>query len=176
MSHFTCIVAADLNNGIGLNNTLPWPSIKEDFRFFKETTTQTISPHKQNAVIMGRKTWESLPEQFRPLPDRMNIVVSKTINNIHPMRMLQVPLFDDAVRIGTTIKNIENVYVIGGASIYAAAFNHPLCHRIYLTRINKTFDADVFLPSFVDKFSFEREIKSGNQNGLEYRFEEWKRK
>lgn len=172
---FACIVAADLNNGIGFQGKLPWPTIPEDFRFFKETTMQTIAPFKQNAVIMGRKTWDSIPEKFRPLPDRLNIVVSSTLQ-LPPDRALQMSSVDEAVRFASAVKNIENTYVIGGANVYAYAFDHPLCARIYLTRINKIFEADVFIPAFTDRFKFEREIKIGEHNGLEYRFEEWTKK
>ena len=67
------IVATDQNGGVGLNNQLPW-SFRSDMQHFKHTTTRTQDENKQNAVIMGRKTWDSIG---RPLPGRQNIVVTR---------------------------------------------------------------------------------------------------
>ena len=64
---FSIIIAVDDKNGIGKNGTLPW-RIKEDMEFFRTVTSTTKKKHRQNAVIMGRKTWESIPEKHRPLP------------------------------------------------------------------------------------------------------------
>ena len=69
---FEIIVAHDLNQGIGTDNQLPW-HCAEDMAYFKSLTIG----NQKNAVIMGRKTWESIPEKFRPLPNRLNIVLSK---------------------------------------------------------------------------------------------------
>ena len=71
---FNIIVAVDSNNGIGLNNKLPW-IIREDLNFFKMMTTGK----KNNVVIMGRKTWESIPEKYKPLANRFNIILSNTL-------------------------------------------------------------------------------------------------
>ena len=78
------ILACTHNGGIGLNGKLPW-RLKEDMKLFKRITTTIQNPNdkekgKLNAVIMGRKTWESIPMKFRPLPNRINIILSKTIN------------------------------------------------------------------------------------------------
>jgi len=64
---FSIVIAVDDKNGIGKEGALAW-SIKEDMQFFKHITTNTQKKGKQNAVIMGRKTWESIPEKYRPLP------------------------------------------------------------------------------------------------------------
>jgi len=69
------IVAATESLGIGINGGLPW-RIKRDMKFFKDKTTETHETGKLNAVIMGRKSWESIPAKFRPLPGRLNIVIS----------------------------------------------------------------------------------------------------
>src|SRR5437763_1943009 len=70
---YSLIVAYDLDRGIGKNGNLPW-KLPKDLQRFKDLTTESLS----NCVIMGRKTWESLPPKFRPLPDRINIVMSKS--------------------------------------------------------------------------------------------------
>lgn len=69
------IVACSQNNGIGLQNQLPW-KLKFDLRFFQKTTMETSDPLKQNAIIMGRNTWDSLPSSRRPLKGRLNVVLS----------------------------------------------------------------------------------------------------
>ena len=77
---FHVIVAHDLNRGIGIDNKIPW-HLPVDMAYFKKTTT-TATAGKKNAVIMGRKTWDSIPEKFRPLPDRINIVLSKSVTEV----------------------------------------------------------------------------------------------
>ena len=75
---YSIIVAADLNGGIGNNGTIPW-DIKTDRIQFKRITTRTENNGKVNAVVMGRKTWQSLPENQQPLQGRRNIVLSRNI-------------------------------------------------------------------------------------------------
>ena len=81
MRNFSLVVAAtEPEFGIGLDGSIPW-RIPEDLKFFKETTTFTKDESKQNAVIMGRKTWESIPSKYRPLPSRLNIVLTRNTNS-----------------------------------------------------------------------------------------------
>jgi len=69
------VVAATESFGIGINGGLPW-RIKRDMKFFRDKTSETTDPNKRNAVIMGRKSWESIPPKFKPLTGRLNIVIS----------------------------------------------------------------------------------------------------
>ena len=75
---FSLVVAACKNNGIGKDGKLPW-SLPGDMAHFKRVTSHTIDDSKQNAVIMGRKTWNSIPEKFRPLPKRLNVILSREV-------------------------------------------------------------------------------------------------
>jgi dihydrofolate reductase len=76
---FSCVVAATETWGIGKNGTLPW-TLKKDMQYFKRVTTQTQCSTKRNAVVMGRKTWQSIPPAFRPLRNRINVVISRNPN------------------------------------------------------------------------------------------------
>jgi dihydrofolate reductase len=73
--NFAIVVAATQSRGIGYKGSLPW-KLPGETAHFKKLTTQTVDPTKQNCVIMGRKTWFSIPERFRPLPNRRNIVIT----------------------------------------------------------------------------------------------------
>lgn len=137
------VAACQSNQGIGINGTLPW-RIPGDLAFFKKITTESLN--KPNAVIMGRKTWESIPLKFRPLPRRVNIVLSSTVESMPPTVHL-VRSFDDAMNLVTSL-DLENVFVIGGATVYKMALQSSFCYRIYLTQVLKDFDCDVFLPQF----------------------------
>lgn len=72
------IVAVDSEMGIGKNNAVPW-HLPEEYKHFQRQTKATKDPNRRNAVIMGRKCWESIPEKFRPLRNRINVVLSRTI-------------------------------------------------------------------------------------------------
>ena len=129
-TEFTLIVAMDEQNGIGLNNSLPW-HYPEDLAYFKKTTTETQDPNKQNALIMGRKTWESIPEKFRPLPNRHNIVLSKTLKNL-PGAICHNTLENALENLP---QNTENTFIIGGANLFEQTLNHPSLKKLIVTKI-----------------------------------------
>ena len=114
---FDIVVAHDIKNGIGINNTLPW-ECPPDMAYFKKLTINSHS-NQQNTVIMGRKTWESIPERFRPLPKRTNIVVSNTLKTLSNATI--ATSLSDALNIANPDTSI---FVIGGAQIYQEALNH----------------------------------------------------
>ena len=118
------IVAFDEKFGIGKNNDLPW-KLKKDMDYFKMITTTTNSQNKSkmNAVIMGRKTWESIPTRFRPLKDRINIVISSTLNKSEISDYAYTKVFTNLTDSLKYIEenqtlNIEKTFIIGGSSIY----------------------------------------------------------
>ena len=141
------ILACTHNGGIGLNGKLPW-RLKEDLKLFKRITTTIQNPNdegkgKLNAVIMGRKTWESIPNKFRPLPNRINIILSRTINkqetevenSIHVVRNLE-----ELDRLIERLKEEEKLatpFIIGGASLYNKMFELNKISKVHLTLLNK---------------------------------------
>lgn len=129
------IAALASNRAIGKDNALLW-HLPEDMRHFRETT-------RGKPVIMGRKTWESLPDSFRPLPGRHNIVVSRNPAYAAAGATLAASLAD-AVRLAEAETGAAEVFVIGGAALYREAL--PLADRLYLTEIEQRFDGDVFFP------------------------------
>ena len=148
---FSIIAAVGKNNELGKKGDLIF-HIKEDMQFFKETTTG-------HTVVMGFKTWESLPKK---LPNRKNVVVS--------FEEIEGP--DECVTdLVQFIKDNENtneeIFVIGGGSIYAQFIDHA--KRIYLTEINgEDSEADVFFPDF-NKSKFKRTVlQKGNSGKLSY--------
>ncbi|MDR3326647.1 MAG: dihydrofolate reductase [Prevotellaceae bacterium] len=128
------IVAVAENGIIGKNNSLLW-HISEDLRRFKQLT-------ENNTVIMGRKTYFSLP--FRPLKNRRNIVISESLTLIDGAEV--VNLLQHAFEL---CKNDREVFIIGGASIYRQSMD--LADRLYLTKVYKAFEGDTFFPEIDTK-------------------------
>lgn len=158
------IAAADLNNGIGFKNSLLY-DIPEDKKFFKEKTIG-------GAVVMGRKTYESLP--VKPLPKRQNIIMTRNNDTV----------YEDAVSVHSTeelLKYIsdlpeDKVFVIGGAEIYSKLL--PFCSTAYITRIYDTRSADRFIPDFDILEGWQPVEKSEikEYNGIRYQFIKYSKK
>lgn len=169
MSRISVILAAS-EGGIGLAGKLPW-RLKEDMAYFKRVTSEGTKP---NAVIMGRKTWESLPASVRPLPGRLNVVLSRD-KNFSAEKALAFRSFDEAL---DHLRKIEDestgrIFVIGGSSVYQEALRSPLCDTLFLTKILTKFECDTHVdesllppPGFV--LSEKSEIMT--ENGVEYQF------
>jgi dihydrofolate reductase len=137
-----CISSRD--RGIGLNGTLPW-SIKEDLAYFSRITQATRNPKLQNAVIMGRKTFESMNK--KPLRGRLNICVSSSAEPGINSTVFFCRALDDAIRLASENESIENIFIIGGESIYRQALEHPMCDKLYINVIDGDIpDCDTFFP------------------------------
>ena len=145
---FHIIVAHDLNNGIGIENRIPW-HLPIDMKYFKDTTTRSAKG-KQNAVIMGRKTWESIPKKFRPLPGRINIVLSKSVSSIEGA--LVGDSLDNALQQCENNVDIDQVFVIGGSQIYDHALQHKQCDTLYVTKVFQAFDCDAYFSEYQPAF------------------------
>ncbi len=127
------IYARAANGVIGKDNTLPW-HLPEDLAHFKRHTTGC-------PVIMGRKTWDSLPPRFRPLPGRRNIVVTRQ-SDWQAEGAERAGSLDAAIAL---CAGVSLAWVIGGAQIYAQAL--PLAHTVVVTEIARDFEGDAFAPA-----------------------------
>lgn len=168
---FSIVVAADLKQGIGLRGGLPW-RLPADMAHFKNVTTQVRDKTKRNAVIMGRKTWESIPGKFRPLSNRLNIVLSRKELGDLPAGVLKANSLQEALD-KCEESEVEQAFVIGGAAVYSEAMNHRDCKSIYLTRVLSQFECDTFLPEIATNFQHVAEEDSAVQNegGISYIFQ-----
>lgn len=134
MPIISLVAALARDRTIGKDNQLLW-HLPEDMHHFRETT-------RGKPVIMGRKTWESLPAAFRPLPGRHNIVISRNPAYLAPGATLTASLEEAIAQAG----DAGEVFIIGGAELYQQAL--PLAHRLSLTEIDEDYDGDAFFPEF----------------------------
>lgn len=164
---FQIVVAATTKGGVGVNGALPW-RLSKDMAYFKKITTETREKDALNAVVMGRKTWESIPGKFRPLPGRLNIVLSRSgalaeandENNVAgastlPEGVLVRKSIEDALSaIASSDEKVEKTFVIGGAQIYEEALKSDKCEAVHLTEVEGEFECDAFIPA-VDASKFK---------------------
>lgn len=144
------IAAVSEDLGIGMNNDLLW-HIPEDLKRFKRLTLG-------KTVIMGKKTWESLPK--KPLPQRKNIVITDVPGEIMDNAVTAYSIIDAMSKC----EKDQEIFIIGGGSIYRQFM--PLADRLYITHVHKTLPADVFFPE-IDKNIWEiveKEYSSSNKN------------
>ena len=156
---FSIIAAIGKNNELGKNGDLVF-HIKEDMKYFRDTT-------KGHKIVMGRKTWESLPGK---LPNRENIVISR-----HPVDGADATITDLDEFIKQNENTNEEIFIIGGGMVYATFLDHA--KNLYLTEIDASAPAaDTFFPDF-DKSKYEKTIiKKGSENDLTYAFVKYTKK
>lgn len=157
------IAAVARNRAIGKDNALLWQE-REDQRHFRRVTMGC-------PVIMGRRTWDSLPERFRPLPGRRNIVLTRSPQWRADGAEPAASLSDALARAATAAR----VFVIGGADLYAQAL--PRADELVLTEIDADLDGDVFFPAFDrrDFVEISREAHAG-ADGTPYAFVHYRRR
>lgn len=165
---FSIVAAVDKNLGIGKDNSLPW-RLPGDLKYFSEVT-RTADEGMLNAVIMGRKTWESLPSDSKPLKGRINIVLSRGKVRL-PENVILASSLDDAFEKLEKVENLNNIFIIGGVSIYNQAIELPDCQKLFITEVLGDFDCDAFFPKFSEEeFSLVSRSHDHEENGLKYRF------
>ena len=172
----TLIAALTPSGGLGVNGSLPWPQLKKEMAYFARITKRAPSAKHINAVIMGRKTWESIPPRFRPLAGRVNVVLTRqaagafsgreakgengkeseeqgrvegplVVGSIaQAMEALQSARLGRARGEATESLELAKIFVIGGAEVYGKALAVEGADRLLLTRIKREFECDVFFP------------------------------
>lgn len=137
--NYNIIVAICENNGIGYNNSLPW-NIREDLKIFSKLTRG----NNNNAIIMGRNTFESLPNNF--LPKRDNLILSSSIIIDEKREDNIIKTFDNINSIVEfcNSKNYQEVWIIGGQLIYESFLRKNIINKLFITKINKKYLCDKF--------------------------------
>jgi dihydrofolate reductase/thymidylate synthase len=148
MKTFDIIVAVDKTNGIGSHDVetnsfnIPW-KIKGELEYFRTKTTLTELPGRKNAVIMGRNTWNSIPKKYRPLPNRVNIVL--TSDTTQTDEYYRATSLDEALNIANNLQEVENVFVIGGKKLYEESLTHKMLRFVFVTKIDDDFKCNINL-------------------------------
>lgn len=146
---------------IGRGGVMPW-HLPEDLAHFKRVTLN-------HPVIMGRKTWDSIPPRFRPLPGRRNIVVTRQ-GDLNQIGLEPASSLREALQL---CENAEQVWIIGGAQIYAQAL--PLANELVVTEIDADFDGDAFAPAIGPDWHEVAREPMASRTGLRGAFVTWRR-
>ena len=156
------IVAASLNDAIGKDGITPW-DIPEDRVHFRDLTLN-------HPVIMGRKTYDSIPPKFRPLKDRKNIVLSSSLEETPGIYIAR------SMKEAIELAEGQDTYVMGGAQVYREFFN--ITSRIELTRVERKYDGDAFFPR-IDAAVWKKVGKDEDgvsaKTGIPYSFQRYER-
>lgn len=152
-----------VNLGMGFENDLLW-SIPEDLRRFKNLTMG-------HPIIMGRRTWGSLPEKYRPLPGRQNIVITSQSEFEAPGAII-VSSIEEAVEKAKELD--EEIFIIGGARVFEESLH--LADRLILTEIEGEKESDTYFPRFDDLFIKKSEEGPFEHEGIKYWFVNYKKK
>lgn len=152
------IVAVAKNNVIGKDNTLIW-HLPNDMKFFKETTNG-------HCIITGRKNYESIPAKFRPLPNRINMVLTRQENYEAPGAVICSNLYE-ALKKAEALRESE-CFIIGGGEIYKQAL--PLAQKLYITRIDQEFEGDTWFPEIGSEWKLVQEEKHSADEKHKYAY------
>jgi dihydrofolate reductase len=145
MPEIFMIVAVNVNNnGIGYQGNIPW-NIPCDLKHFSQITSQSSDPEKKNVIIMGSRTWDSLPK--KPLSQRLNVVITNTRSSIEGAIVCK-NIQHSLEFVRENEKFIDKVFIIGGERLYQEALEMNIVTKIYVTRIMFTYDVpcDCYFP------------------------------
>ena len=159
LPHISIIVAHAKNRVIGKDNALLW-RLPDDTKRFKTITMG-------HPVIMGRKTWESIPIKFRPLLGRTNVVVTRDGSYSAPGATVSTNI-PDAIAVAGAAPGSEEIFIVGGAEIYKETL--PLADRLYVTVVDMYVDGDAFFPEYSNIFTKKISEESGEHDGLKYSY------
>jgi len=163
------IVAASTNMVIGKNNDLPW-YIPSDLKRFKELTIGKV-------VYMGRNTWESIPDKFRPLPNRDNIVITRDKDYVAKGGVVASDLegLKRIFSLSSILFGPDEQFVIGGAEIYKQLF--PIADKIYMTEVLGDIEGDIYLEGFnLEEWELINMSEVLEENGFKFIFKEYIKK
>lgn len=164
------IWAQAANGVIGRDGTMPW-QLPEDFEHFRRTT-------EGHPVIMGRRTWDSLPDRFRPLPNRTNIVVTRD-PSWSAVGALRAGSVHYAIVEALGHPGPGPIWIIGGGALYRSALTAQLVDTAVITRIDADVDGDTFAPELGPEWALgtcePTDGWSVAKNGTRYRIETWAR-
>jgi len=136
---FVLVVAYDEDLAIAKGGKIPW-HLPEDMKHFKNLTWGHV-------VVMGRKTWDSLPERFRPLPGRTNVVISRQAHEQESTDSVRwVSSIDEAINVSEELSGGQDVYVIGGNQIYTEFLNRKITSCVIATEVRGRYGGDTFFP------------------------------
>jgi dihydrofolate reductase len=160
MSKISIIAAASKDMVIGKDNKLPW-HLPTDLKNFKRITEDSF-------VIMGRKCWESIPDKFRPLPERDNIIISRD-PYYEPVGATVINDLETIIRVFKNDGEVGEVFIIGGAQIYKEAFKHA--DKLYLTQIFNEVEGDTYLEGLdFNEWVLTETSEHLIENDIEFRF------
>lgn len=156
------IVAVSTNRVIGKDNDLAWV-LPLDLKYFKETT-------KNHYVIMGRKNFESIPEKYRPLPNRTNVIVTRN-KDYQAEGCIVVSSIEKALELAKNAKDQEP-FIIGGGQIYKYAIENNLVDKIYLTRVHAKIEGDTFFEDLNNDWKLVSETtnKADHRHAFDFTF------
>lgn len=163
------IAAIGENRAIGKDGDLPW-NLPDDMKFFKHTTINQV-------VIMGRKNFESIPEKYRPLPNRINIVISRN-KDFFAKGALVYNSVEGALNFCKT-EGHQAAFIIGGGEIYSLALDKQLVDIMYLTRVHHAFEADAFFPEIDQSQWIKEELEyhsKDEKHDYPFTIEKWIKK
>jgi len=154
------IAAVSENRVIGKDNDLVW-SLPSDMKYFMETT-------RGHHIITGRRNYESIPNQYRPLKNRTNIIVTRQESyKVEGAKV--VHSIDEGIQVARD-QNEEELFIIGGGQIYTQALS--LADRLYITEVKGIFEGDTFFPEFsMDKWKETSRIHNSSDENHDYDFD-----
>jgi len=154
---YSLVVAVDENYGISKEGRIPWKLPREMARFTYLTRDMknTIDYNNMNVVIMGRYTWETIPEKYRPLPQRINIIISSSLTDINDENCHILDSLPSALEWCLN-NDVASVFVIGGSRLYNEALEDPKCKTAYVSYINYDYNCDNFINKELLLSQFER--------------------
>lgn len=176
MKGWNMILAADIKGGIGLRNDLPW-RIPQDLKHFQMLTKGTAD--QESVVLMGRNTWQSIPEKFRPLKGRVNVVITNTLESEN---FVKCSSLEAAIAYINENHKDAAKWIIGGATLYNRGLKENLIDEVYLTRVQGDYNCDTYVKDLYKILGADYRLETSpkfdskeaiGESGIKYAFERY---